>query len=226
MNVQDTDVPADVIPSTRERILDAASSLIADRGYAATSISALSKQAKVQPASIYWAFGSKEGVLSAVIDHSATQWLAEHGPAIRAAASIDLWEGLRSLAPLFDQQPEFLRLLLVLSLERRDGDPAVLEAARRVRADVIDGLAGLFLEAIDLPDRDECRRIARDLSRLLVMLLDGSFIARQIEPDETDLSASFELIIDALKGALEGQLRRSATLTDPEHHPDPERTSQ
>jgi AcrR family transcriptional regulator len=206
-------MPNDTDLSTSDRILDAASMLMADRGYAATSISALAKEADVRPASIYWAFGSKEGVLAAVVDRSSQRWLGEHGPAIRSAATLDLWQGIRSLAPLFAQQPEFLRLLLVLSLERRDGDPAVIASARRIRSQVVDGLVEMFLPSIEVDDDAARRLVALDLSRLLVMLLDGSFISGQI--DESDPDETFALIADALRGTLEQRVAQLRTASSP-----------
>lgn len=200
---------------TRERVLDAAASLIARRGYAATSISALSEAAGVRPASIYWAFDNKEGVFAAVITRSAQTWFAAHGPEIAAALTADPWAGTRSLAPLFAEQPEFLRLLLVLSLERSEGDPAILESARQVRAVVVDAVSGWFEPAVPIADPGERGAAARDLARLLVMLLDGSFVARQIEGEAVAVDADFRLIADALEGALARRLARR----DPEETP-------
>jgi len=218
MSDQDSAVHTDTDQSTSDRILAAAGMLMADRGYAATSISALAKGADVRPASIYWAFGSKEGVLAAVVDRSSQRWLDEHGPAIRSAATLDLWDGIRSLAPLFAQQPEFLRLLLVLSLERRDGDPAVIASARRIRAQVVDGLVAMFLPWIEVGDDVARQQVALDLSRLLVMLLDGSFISGQI--DESNPDETFALIADALRGTLEQRVAqlRATPSPSPNHH--------
>lgn len=195
---------------TRERILDAAASLIARRGYAATSISALSEAAGVRPASIYWAFGNKEGVLAAVITRSAESFFTAHGAEIAAALTADPFAGTRALAPLFADQPEFLRLLLVLSLERRDGDPAILESARQVRATVVDAVSGWFAPAVPVADPAERTTVARDLARLLVMLLDGSFVAREIEGDAVAVDSDFALIADALRGALDRHIARLA----------------
>jgi AcrR family transcriptional regulator len=220
MNVQDRPVAArtEVGERTRERVLDAAASLIARRGYAATSISALSEAAGVRPASIYWAFGSKEGVLAAVITHSAATWFDAHGPEIAAALTADPWAGTRSLASLFADQPDFLRLLLVLSLERRDGDPAILDSARQVRAAVVDAVSGFFAPSVPIADAAERAVIARDLARLLVILLDGSFVAREIEGDAVAVEDDFALIADALRGALDRHLARLAAST-PEETP-------
>ena len=59
---------------TRERVLAVATELMASRGYSGTTISAISKASGVMPASIYWHFESKEGLLGAVIERAAEAW--------------------------------------------------------------------------------------------------------------------------------------------------------
>jgi len=176
---------------TRERVLEVAAQLIAHQGYAATSIAQISKASGANPASIYWAFANKEGLLAAVMERAAEAFFRE----LEAAPDDpDPWNRLVALAKAFEGGPEFLRLLLVLSLERRDGDPAVLEAARRVRVTAVEQLAAGYATAFALDDELELRRITNTLARFTLMLFDGVFVASQIEPDTTDLEAAFRLI--------------------------------
>ena len=51
---------------TRERILDAAETLFAERGFAATSLRAIAARAEVNLAATHYHFGSKKGLLAAV----------------------------------------------------------------------------------------------------------------------------------------------------------------
>ena len=53
---------------TRERIREAAKQLFLDQGYAATTITEIARVAGVAPQTVYFAFGSKAAVLSAVMD--------------------------------------------------------------------------------------------------------------------------------------------------------------
>src|ERR1700730_10388209 len=53
---------------TRERILDAAQRLFAERGYAASTMEAIANGAEVAVDTVYAGFGSKRGVLSALMD--------------------------------------------------------------------------------------------------------------------------------------------------------------
>jgi AcrR family transcriptional regulator len=53
---------------TRERIVDAAERVFADRGYAISTIEAIASEAGVAVDTVYATFGSKRGVLSALMD--------------------------------------------------------------------------------------------------------------------------------------------------------------
>jgi AcrR family transcriptional regulator len=53
--------------NTKEKILDAAENLFVDNGFSATSLRAIIKKAGVNTASVHYHFGSKEGLIEAVI---------------------------------------------------------------------------------------------------------------------------------------------------------------
>ncbi|MEM7412422.1 MAG: TetR/AcrR family transcriptional regulator [Myxococcota bacterium] len=192
---------------TRERVLQAAAKLIGAQGYAATSISQISKESGAQPASIYWAFGNKEGLLASVMENAASEFF--DAVSVVPASRENPWNTLTSLSEFFEGGPEFLRLLLVLSLERRSGDPAVLEAARRVRTTAADSLAAGYAAVLDTRDGETRDRIAQELARFTLMLFDGAFVASQIEPDTTDLKRAFALIATGVRATGEHLLAES-----------------
>ena len=192
---------------TRERVLEAAAELIAGQGYAATSIAQISHRAGANPASIYWAFGSKEGVLAAVMERAAQAFFDQLKPPEKE----DPWTWLAGMSESFASGPEFLRLLLVLSLERRDGDPLVLEAARRIRRQAVGPLAETYASAFAIEDPFQGRAICERLARLTLMLFDGVFVASQIESDTTDLSRAFETIALTVRAAGERMIAEAAS---------------
>ena len=53
---------------TKARILDAAERLFADNGYSATSLRDITNEAGVNLAAVNYHFGSKEALLSAVLE--------------------------------------------------------------------------------------------------------------------------------------------------------------
>ncbi len=196
---------------TRERVLDAASALIAANGYAATSISRISQRAGVNPASIYWAFESKEGLLVAVMERAADDFFEQ----LARKPGMDVWAALTSLADDFAGGPEFLRLLLVLSLERRDGDPRVLDAARRVRRQAVEGLAAGFESVIELENRFQRIAICEQLARFTLMLMDGVFVASQIESDSLDLGRAFQTLSLGVRATAERLVADAREVSSP-----------
>ena len=54
--------------ATRQRIVDAALELFFDQGYAATSMEAIARRAGVSVATIYQAFGTKQGLVARALD--------------------------------------------------------------------------------------------------------------------------------------------------------------
>ncbi len=55
---------------TRHRIVDAAERLFLERGYQATTVVSIAEAAGVAPATVYQAFGTKQAVLSSLLDRT------------------------------------------------------------------------------------------------------------------------------------------------------------
>ena len=62
---------------SRERLIDAATRLFAERGYRDASVQAIGEEAGISRGSIFWHFGSKEGLLWAVVQRAFTRWELE-----------------------------------------------------------------------------------------------------------------------------------------------------
>jgi AcrR family transcriptional regulator len=186
-------IPTERIPTkrqqqgeqSREQILDATEQLMGTRGYAATSISDICKACGLPASSIYWHFGSKEGVLAAVMERGAERYFA----AIPVDADIE--HQLAAVIAQQEQHPEFLRLFLLLSLERSD-DQAVAEVVRRVRDRAIarfhDAIAALM--PADVPAA-KAQRVVDELAAVATALSDGIFLAGHLEPDTTDIGRMY-----------------------------------
>ena len=72
------------------RLLDAAAELIAERGYERMTLAAIGERAGYSPALVTARFGSKEGLLAALVDRMAVDW-AENvlAPAIAERSGAD-----------------------------------------------------------------------------------------------------------------------------------------
>jgi AcrR family transcriptional regulator len=192
---------------SRRRIVEAAAALMAERGFAGTSIAAVSQRSGLPSGSIYWHFESKEALLAAVMEEGARRWFdalpqiddLPPDPVERFAALFDA--GAASL----EAHPEFLRLLLLIALERRDVDPASLAVIRRVRDRALEGSREMFailLEPLRLPN---ARRIAAEFARMLLVVADGAFVAQHVDPEQADVRRAFDLLRRALT-ALAGEM--------------------
>jgi len=170
---------------SRELILDATERLMATHGYAATSISDIRKACGLPPSSIYWHFGSKEGVLAAVMERGAGRFFA----AIPTGDTVE--KQLAQTARLQADHPDFLRLFYMLSLERRV-DPAVAAVVRRVRDTAIERFRagiGQLLPVETSPAKADC--VLTELTAVAVALSDGIFFAEHLEVDATDVERMY-----------------------------------
>jgi AcrR family transcriptional regulator len=177
---------------SRALILDATERLMATRGYAATSISDIRKACGLPPSSIYWHFGSKEGVLAAVMERGADRFFA----AIPTSGDAD--GQLAVLSRLQSQHPLFLRLFYMLSLERSD-DPAVAGVVRRVRDTAIRRFRAAITRLLpaDAPPA-KAERVVTELTALAVALSDGVIFAEHLEPDGTDVGRMYRRLSAAV----------------------------
>jgi AcrR family transcriptional regulator len=185
--------------NSRELILDTTERLMGTRGYAATSISDLCKACGLPASSIYWHFGSKEGVLAAVMERGATRFFA----AIPQRGEVaDIQDQFAATARLLAQHPDFLRLFYLLSLGPID-DPTAATLVRRVRDTAIAG----FRDAITplLPAATSPAKAARvldELTAMAVALSDGVFIADHLEPETTDVERMYRRLFQAVTALL------------------------
>jgi len=185
---------------SRRKIVAAAAALMAERGFAGTSIAAVSKRSGLPSGSIYWHFESKEALLAEVVEEGARRWFdallmntrLPVDPADRATALLE------ASATSLEQQPEFLRLLILIALERRKADKATIAVIRRVRARALQHIRTLLSALLTGFDPERADRLAGEFARLVLCVADGAFVANQIDPRETDIRALFDLMRRAL----------------------------
>lgn len=119
---------------TKARILDAALSEFAAKGYAGARVSAIADRAGVNKQLISYYFGGKEGLLRAV----GERWRADEVEA--APEDLSLAELVSRYVPRGEQMQALTRLLVWSGLEARADEPDPDEAARtdRLREAVAD----------------------------------------------------------------------------------------
>lgn len=179
---------------SRERILDAANAIASERGYEGTSIALVSKKCGLPASSIYWHFKDKDDLLAAVIDRSFETWLRVWELPTGGEPRERVIGLAKQLAKGLLDNPDFLRLGLMLALERRPVEPLArarfLQARARATASLTEALGEL---APGLADAQ-----VRLLVNYSIAGADGLFIAKELGGDSVDLLELFEIHANAI----------------------------
>jgi AcrR family transcriptional regulator len=167
---------------SREAVLDAAERLMARRGYDGATLAAIVEDSGIPPSSVYHYFGSKDGILLAVMERGAERFFAELiPPAERLGAPIEhLQLVVAAVAQALERHPEFLRLLVTFAaLPRPDSQNEVTEVVNRVRGVALSLWRGQLALVFELSPR---ARVTDQAARFALAAIDGAFIAIQTEP--------------------------------------------
>lgn len=146
--------------STRQRLLDAAQRLFAERGYDGTSLRGLAEAAEANIAAVNYHFRSKEGLLQAVIaramapvnaerDRRLNDLLAGGTPSPEQLVRAFIEPGLDLAGHHNDRAPAVAKFLGRVLF---DPSPRI----RQIFADQVDPIEGRYLDALRqaLPDHD------------------------------------------------------------------------
>jgi AcrR family transcriptional regulator len=170
---------------SREAVLDAAEHLMAEQGYEAASVAALVEEAGVPPSSIYHYFGSKEGVLLAVMERGAERFF-EALPDIdrRVGSQTEHLQALVEIvAATLEHHPDFLRILVVMAARPvASGEGEIHRVVNRVRELALERLRLQMQLVFGL---DPKSADADQLARFALAAIDGSFVAYQSHPELT-----------------------------------------
>ncbi|WP_377323990.1 TetR/AcrR family transcriptional regulator [Pimelobacter simplex] len=197
---------------SREEILEIASRVMAERGYAASSLSVLSRESGLPKSAIYHHFQSKSGLLSAVMSRGAYDFFeamrVAHagGPPGTAPGERMRWY-LTRVGDVFRAQPDFLRLhlTLIMSTEATEAEAEVAAMIEQVRRDgrayMNQMIAGAFAPA----GAEAAQRVADELDYFGIAGFDGAFVAWQADP-RRDLTAQMTILAEAVVALGEARL--------------------
>ena len=167
---------------SREAVLDAAERLMAEQGYEAASVSALVKAAGVPPSSIYHYFGSKEGVLLAVMERGAERFFGALPQVNRRIGSQTehMQAFISATAETLERNPDFLRILVVMAAQPTGaGEGEVHRVVNRVREMALVRLRQQMHLVFGLDPKSAG---ADHLARFALAAFDGAFVAQQSNP--------------------------------------------
>ncbi|WP_028933193.1 TetR/AcrR family transcriptional regulator [Pseudonocardia spinosispora] len=187
-------------PDTRTRIRDAASTLFRRDGYSATGLKRIATESGAPFGSIYHFFpGGKEQLAQ---DAVRTSGAAYQDLVLTLLNSVP--EPLESLANAFDSAAESLVAtdyadacpIATLALEVASSN----ETLRIATADVFEGWVTAGTEWFGRWITD--RRLARDLARSMIMLLEGAFVLSRASRDPEPLHTAGRAIVELARSAI------------------------
>jgi AcrR family transcriptional regulator len=187
---------------SRELVLDAAERVMAEHGFEAATIARVVEEAGIPLSSVYHYYGSKEGILLAVMERGADRFFAglpasqrRNGRAAQHLAGV-----IAGAARQLELHPDFLRLLIVFAAQPPSAAGGEIQAVvDRVRALALERLRRELAIAFgDAPDS----AITDRLARLALAVFDGAFVASR-----TDAGLSVTELVEPLAPALVGARR-------------------
>ena len=169
-------------------------------GYGGPSISAIAKRSGLPASSLYWHFGSKRALLAAVAEDGAARWLTlipnwedVEGPPLERFDKM-----LRAIAREFERQPEIIRLILMLYLERGKTDVVALGTIQRLRRAALAKFRPAIETLLDLAGARKNKLAIDELCDFALSFVNGCFVDHQIDPHRAPFVARFQQLRTAL----------------------------
>ena len=182
---------------SRELVLDAAERVMATEGFEAATINRIVDEAGVPLSSVYHFYGSKDGVLLAVMQRGAERFFADVPDYDQRSGTAA--EHLRLVifdaVDALERHPNFLRLVIAFAVQPlQAGDGEISDVVRHVRELALKRLRRQIAIACD----DNARsRVVDSVARLALAAIDGAFVAAS-----ADRSITLAQILEALPDAL------------------------
>lgn len=174
---------------SRNRILDAAAEIAVERGYDGTSIGSVSAKCGLPASSIYWHFKDKDDLIAAVIERSFANWLTSWKLPVTEFTREGLGSAAVQRARIWQDSPDFLRLGLMLALERRPVEPRARALFLQVRAQAKEMIAQNLRHFVS----DLSEEQANLLAVYMMACTDGLFLANEIGDETVDIVDLFAM---------------------------------
>jgi AcrR family transcriptional regulator len=193
---------ADVRPNrrgmrSRALVLDAAERLMAEHGFEAATLARVVEEAGIPMSSVYHYYGSKDGILLAVMERGAERFFADLPEWNRRVGrpAQHLATVLSTAARTLEGHPSFLRLLIVFAVQPPTGGGDEIEVVvARVRQLGLDRLREQIALAFD---DDPDSPVTIQLARMALAMIDGAFVASR-----ADRAVTLEELLEPLVPAV------------------------
>jgi len=198
---------------SRQRIREVASELMAERGYVGTSVSAIAKRSRLPASSLYWHFGSKQGLLAAVAAEGGSQWLdlIPDWEDLTGSTLERLDKMLREIARQLSGRRDLIKLLLTLYIERDRIDQASVRTIRGVRRAAVGKFKPAMKALIDSLGGTGSNFMIEELSNFALSFTNGCFIDHEVDPEATNLARRFEQLLPAVVAVTKASIAVSSS---------------
>jgi AcrR family transcriptional regulator len=181
---------------SRELVLDAAERVMAEDGFEAATLARVVAESGIPMSSVYHYYGSKDGILLAVMERGAERFFADlPDPDERVApAARHLTQIVSTVVETLPRHPSFLRLLIVFAIQPPKTEGEVDAVVGRVREMALVRLR----KQLSLAFGDDPNGATSDrLARFALALFDGAFVAAC-----ADAGATLADLLEPLPAAL------------------------
>ncbi len=186
---------------TRERIIAAASKVLAEKGYDATTLREIAREAQAAPGLVHYYFGGKDRLLVEALQaagqhfHQKMKHLVQHVPDDQALEVL-----LAQLYERVEQEPEVYRLRyesFSLGLHNPIIAPEVRERLVERRKEIGSVMAKVLEKVERTEDRQRSSPDPTILAALLLSLFDGLALQKILDPT-FDLDAAYQVLAQML----------------------------
>ncbi|MBO2456697.1 TetR/AcrR family transcriptional regulator [Actinomadura violacea] len=185
--------------ATREKLFTAAIELIAESGLAATTVDQIADRAGVAKGTVYYNFGSKAALFSALLEYGVDRLAGALRDAASGRPPLDALEAVVSAELAFIGEHESFARLLIAETWRSGGDWQ--HTARLIRERAIGVVADVLRGAVEAGDLRADLDTGTAASAVFGMVLTVALDWRALDPDRSfaDVHAT---LMDLLRGRL------------------------
>ena len=198
--------PSEEQQKTKERIIAAASKVLAEKGYEATTLREISREAQAAPGLVHYYFGGKDELLVEVLQaagqrfHQRMERLVQQVPVEQSLEAL-----LTQLRERVDLEPDVYRLRyesFSLGLHNPVIEPKVRERMAQRRNELGSVIAKVLENSERTDDAKDSSLDPTILAALLLSIFDGLALQKIMDPT-FDLEAAYHLLVQALHSLLE-----------------------
>jgi AcrR family transcriptional regulator len=198
--------PSEEQQKTKARIIAAAARVLAQKGYEATTLREISREAQAAPGLVHYYFGGKDELLSEALQASGQRFHQhmEHLAQQMSSTDVSLDTLLMQLRERVDLEPEVYRLRyesFSLGLHNPLIEPNVRERLAQRRNEIGSVIATVLQNSGWTKDTQRSTPDPTLVGALLLSVFDGLALQKIMDPD-FDLDAAYQLLTQALQSLL------------------------